>query len=82
MSESKMKPRFRADELTGIVVSPRVREVRSVNLSRCDLVPMRRNSVLVGLRRSLLRFIQDRMSLKVDDRAAIEFVTVLPVKEM
>ena len=45
MSESKMKPRFRADELTGIVVSPRVREVRSVNLSRCDLVPMRRNSV-------------------------------------
>ena len=82
MSESKIKPRFRDDELTGMVVSPRVTELRSENLLRCESVPMRRNSVLDGFRRSLLRFIQEMMSLNVVDKMESEFVTVASVKEM
>ena len=82
MSESKIKPRFLDDELMGMVVSPRVTELRSENLLRCESVPMRRNSVLDGFRSSLLRFIQDKMSLNVEDKMESEFVTVLSVKEM
>ena len=82
MSESKIKPRFLDDELMGMVVSPRVTELRSENLLRCESVPMRRNSVFDGLRSSLLRFIQDKMSLNVEDKMESEFVTVLSVKEM
>ena len=59
MSESKMKPRLRAEELL------RDKFVRSENLRRCCFVPMRRNSVFDGLRSSLFKFIQERMSLKV-----------------
>ena len=62
-----MKPRLRAEDETGMIVSPRVSEVILENLRRCGLVPMSKNSVLDGFRRSLLRFIQDRMSLNVDD---------------
>ena len=82
MSESKIKPRFRDDELTGMVVSPRVTELRSENLLRCESVAVRRNSVFDGFRSRLLRFIQDKMSLNVEDKMESEFVTVLPVKEM
>ena len=82
MSESKIKPRFLDDELMGMVVSPRVTELRSENLLRCESVPMRRNSVFDGFRSSLLRFIQDKMSLNVEDKMESEFVTVLSVKEM
>ena len=39
--------------------------VRSENLRRCCFVPLRRNSVFDGLRSSLFKLIQDRMSLKV-----------------
>ena len=39
--------------------------VRSENLRRWCFVPMRRNSVFDGLRSSLFKFIQERMSLKV-----------------
>ena len=41
--------------------------VRSKNLRRCCFVPMRRNSVLDGLRSNLFKFIQERMSVKVVD---------------
>ena len=53
MSESKMKPRLRAEELTGMISLLRDKFVRSENLRRCCFVPMRRNSVLDGLRSSL-----------------------------
>jgi hypothetical protein len=52
------------------------------NLRRCGLVPMSRNSVLDGLRRSLLRFIQDRMSLNVDDNIWRELSMVAGVKDI
>ena len=65
MSESKMKPRLRAEELTGMISLLRDKLVRSENLRRCCFVPMRRNSVFDGLRSSLFKFIQERMSLKV-----------------
>ena len=66
MSESNIKPRLRADELTLMGVSPSVMDVRSENFNRCCQVPIRRNSVLDGFRRSLLWFIQDRMSLNAE----------------
>ena len=74
-----MKPRLRAEELTGMISLLRDKFVRSENLRRCCFVPMRRNSVFDGLRSSLFKFIQERMSLKVvvsvsRDRA--EFVGV------
>ena len=50
MSESKMKPRLRAEELTGMISLLRDKFVRSENLRRCCFVPMRRNSVFDGLR--------------------------------
>ena len=65
MSESKMKPRLRAEELTGMISLLRDKFVRSENLRRCCFVPMRRDSVFDGLRSSLFKFIQERMSLKV-----------------
>ena len=60
MSESKMKPRLRAEELTGMISLLRDKFVRSQNLRRCCFVPIRRNSVLDGLRSSLFKFIQER----------------------
>ena len=50
MSESKMKPRLRAEELTGMKSLLRDKFVRSENLGRCCFVPMRRNSVFDGSR--------------------------------
>ena len=60
MSESKMKPRLRAewDE----VIAERYKFVRSENLKRCCFVPMRRNSDFDRLRSSLFKFIQKRMA--------------------
>ena len=73
MSESKMKPRLRAEELTGMISLLRDKFVRSENLRRC-FVPMKRNSVLDGLRSSLFKFIQERMSfLSVDIFQSIYF---------
>ena len=56
-----MKPRLRAEELTGMISLLLLRDkfVRSENSSRCCLVPMRRNSVFDGLRSSLFKFIHD-----------------------
>ena len=45
-----MKPRLRAEELTGMISLPRDKFVRSENLRRCCFVPIRRSSVLDGLR--------------------------------
>ena len=57
-------------------------EVILEKLRRCGLVPMSKNSVLDGFRRSLLRFIQDRMSLNVDDNIWSELSMVAGVKDM
>ena len=56
-----LKPRLRAEELTLL----RDKFVRSENLRRCCFVPIRRNSVFDGLRSSLFKFIQERMSVNV-----------------
>ena len=40
MSESKMKPRLRAEELTGMISLLRDKFVRSENLRRCHLSKM------------------------------------------
>ena len=50
-----MKPRLRAEELTGMISLLRDKFVRSENLRRCCFVPMRRNSVLDGLRSSFVQ---------------------------
>ena len=55
MSASKMKPRLRAEELTGMISLLRGKFVRSENLRRCCFVPIKRNSVLDGLRSSLFK---------------------------
>ena len=55
-----MKPRLRAEELTGMISLLRDKFVRSENLRRCCFVPMRRNSVLDGLRSNLFKFIQGK----------------------
>ena len=65
MSESKMKPRLRAEELTGMISLLRDEFVKSENSRLCCFVPMRRNSVFDGLRSSLFKFVQERVSLKV-----------------
>ena len=75
--ESKMKPRLRAEELTGMISLPRDKVVSRENLSRCCFVPMSRNSVLDGLRSNLLEFIQESMSEKV-----LESISSEEVKEM
>ena len=82
MSESKMKPRLRAEELTGMISLLRDKFVRSENLRRCCFVPMRRNSVFDGLRSSLFKFIQERMSLKVVVSVSRDGAEVVGVKEM
>ena len=82
MSESKMKPRLRAEELTGIISLLRDKFVRSENLRRCCFVPIRRNSVLDGLRSSLFQFIQVRMSVKVVVSVSRDKAELVGVKEM
>ena len=47
-----MKPRLRAEELTGMISLLRDKFVRSENLRRCCFVPMRRNSVFDASRRT------------------------------
>ena len=80
MSESKMKPRLRAEELTGMISLLRDKFVRSENLRCCCFVPMRRNSVLDGLRSNL--FIQERMSVKVVVSVSRHTAEFVGVKEM
>ena len=82
MSESKMKPRLRAEELTGMISLLRDKFVRSENLRRCCFVPMRRNSVLDGLRSNLFKFIQERMSVKVVVSVSRHRAEFVGVKEM
>ena len=82
MSESKMKPRLRAEELTGIISLLRDKFVRSENLRRCCFVPIRRSSVLDGLRSSLFKFIQVRMSVKVLVSVSRDRAEFIEVKEM
>ena len=57
MSESKMKPKLQAEELTGMISLLRDKFVRSENLIRCCFVPIRRNSVFDGFRSSLFKFV-------------------------
>ena len=57
MSESKMKLRLRAEELTGMISLVRDTFDRSENLRRGGFVPIRRNSVLDRFRSSLFKFI-------------------------
>ena len=45
-----MKPRLRAEELTGMISLLRDKFVRSENLRRCCFVPMRKNSIFDGLK--------------------------------
>ena len=82
MPESKMKPRLRAEELTGMISLLRDKFVRSENLRRCCFVPMRRNSVLDGLRSNLFKFIQERMSVKVVVSVSRHRAEFVGVKEM
>ena len=56
--------------------------VRSEKLRRCCFVPIRRNSVLDGLRSSLFKFIQERMSVKVVVSVSRDRAEFLGVKEM
>ena len=77
-----MKPRLRAEELTGMISLLRDKFVRSENLRRCCFVPMRRNSVFDELRSSLFKFIQERMSLKVVVSVSRDRAEVVGVKEM
>ena len=54
--ESKMKPRLRAEELTGMISLLRDKFVRSEKFEDVVVfVPMRRNSVFDGLRSSLFQ---------------------------
>ena len=68
-----MKPRLRAEELTGMISLPRDKVVSEENSSRCCFVPLSRNSVLDGLRSNLLEFIQESMSEKV-----LESISIYP----
>ena len=77
-----MKPRLRAEELTGMISLLRDKFVRSENLRRCCFVPMRRNSVLDGLRSNLFKFIQERMSVKVVVSVSRHRAELVGVKEM
>ena len=78
----KMKPRLPAKELIGMISLLRDKFVRSENLRRCCFVPMRRNSVFDGLRSSLFKFIQERMSLKVVVSVSRDRAEFVGVKEM
>ena len=82
MSESKIKPRLRAEELTGMISLLRDKVVSWEYLSRCCFVPMNKNSVLDGLRSILLEFIQESMSEKVLESISSEEVEFEGVKEM
>ena len=78
-----MKPRLRAEELTGMISLLRdIKFVRSENLRRCCFVPMRRNSVFDGLRSSLFKFIQERMSWKMVVSVSRDRAEVVGVKEI
>ena len=77
-----MKPRLRAEELTGMISLLRDKFVRSENLRRCCFVPIRRNSVFDGLRSSLFKFIQERMSLKVVVSVSRDRTEVVGVKDI
>ena len=66
----------------GMISLLRDKFVRSENLRRCCFVPMRRNSVFEGLRRSLFKFIQERMSLKVVVSVSRDRAEFVGVKEM
>ena len=77
-----MKPRLQAEELTGMISLLRDKFVRSENLRRCCFVPIRRNSVLDGLRSSLFKFIQERMSVKVVVSVSRDRAEFVGVKEM
>ena len=77
-----MKPRLRAEELTGMISLLRDKFVRSENLRRCCFVPMRRNSVFDGLRSNLFKFIQERISLKVVVSVSRDRAEFVGVKEM
>ena len=56
--------------------------VRSENLRRCCFVSIRRNSVLDGLKSSLFKFIQERMSVKVVVSVSRHGAELVGVKEM
>ena len=76
MSELKMKPRFRADVLTRIVVLPR--EIFFL----CCGVPIRSNSVLDGFSMSLLLCVQETMSLKAEERISEDWWRLAGLNEM
>ena len=68
MSESKMKPKFQVNVLTGIVVLTREIEVTSESFFLCCEVPIiRSNSVLDEFSMNLLFGVQETMSLKAED---------------
>ena len=82
MSDSKMKPRLRADDIiAGRISLLKDKFVRSENFRRCCFVPRRRNSVLDGLR-SLFNFNQERMSVKVGVSVSRHRAEFVGVKEM
>ena len=56
--------------------------VRKENLRHCCFVPMGRNSVFDGLRSSLFKFIQERMSVKVLVSVSRDRAEFVGVKEM
>ena len=75
-----MKPRLRAEELTGMISLPRDKVVSWENLSRCCFVPMSRNSVF-GWRSNSLEFIQESMSEKVLESISSEEVELAEWKK-
>ena len=77
-----MKPRLQAEELTGMISLLRDKFFRSENLRRCCFVPIRRKSVFDGLRSSLIKFIQEKMSVKVVVTVSRDGAEFVGVKEM
>ena len=73
---------MRAEELTGMISLLRDKFDRSENLRRCCFVSIRRNSVLNGLRSSLFKFIQEKMSVKVVVIVSSDRAEFVGVKEM
>ena len=68
--------------MTGMISLLRDKFVGSENLRRCCLVPIRRNSVLDGLRSRLFKFIQERMSMKVVVSVSRDRTEFVGAKEM
>ena len=67
MTESRIRSGGSIDDI-GLISLLRNKFVRSENLRRCSCVPLKinsRNSVFDGLRSSLFKFIQERMSVEV-----------------